>query len=90
MAKIMFQTEEQDETPKHQLSEVEKGSNLPKKEFWMMTVKIMQDLRERMDAQSEKLQEVFNRVRKYKDQPDRVVEDNNWNEKYTRRKSVAE
>ena len=41
-----------------------------------MTVKIVEDLRERIDAQSEKLQEVFNRVRKYKDQPDRVVEDN--------------
>ena len=76
MAKIMFQTEEQDETPKHQLSEAEKGSSLPKKEFRVMTVKIVEDLRERIDAQSEKLQEVFNRVRKYKDQPDRVVEDN--------------
>ena len=47
VAKIMFQTEEQDETPKHQLSEVEKGSSLPKKECRVMTVKIMQDLRER-------------------------------------------
>ena len=72
----MFQTEDQDETPKHQLSEAEKGSSLPKKEFRVMTVKIVEDLRERIDAQSEKLQEVLNRVRKYKDQPDRVVEDN--------------
>ena len=30
----------------------------------------------RIEAQSKKI-EVFNRVRKYKDQPDRVVEDNN-------------
>ena len=38
---------------------------------------MIKELGKRMDAQSEKLQEVFNRVRKYKDQPDRVVEDNN-------------
>ena len=44
----------QDETPKIQLSEVEIG-NLPKKEFRIMIVKMIQDLRNRM----EKMQEMF-------------------------------
>ena len=37
-----------------------------------------------MDAQSEKL-DVFNTVRKFKEQPNRDKEHNNWNEKYTSR-----
>ena len=32
---------------------------LPKKEFRVMIVKMIQELRKRMDAQNEKLQEVF-------------------------------
>ena len=56
----MFQTKEQDKTPKQQLSEVEIGS-LPKKEFRVIIIKMNQELRKRMDAQSEKLQEVFNK-----------------------------
>lgn len=36
-----------------------------------MTVKMIQELRKRMDAQCEKFQEVFSRVRKHKDQPNK-------------------
>ena len=46
---------EQDKTPEKQLSEVEVG-NLPEKEFRIMTVKMMQDLRKRMEAKIEKTQ----------------------------------
>ena len=56
----MFQTKEQDKTPQEQVSEVEIG-NLLEKEFWVMIVKMIQELRKRMDAQSKKLQEVFNK-----------------------------
>ena len=51
---------EQDKTPEEQLSEVEIG-NLPEKEFIVMTVKMIQDLRKRMEAQIKKIQEMFNK-----------------------------
>ena len=54
------QTKEQDKTPEEQLSEVEIG-NLPEKDFRVMIVKMIQDLEKRMDAQSEKIQEIFNK-----------------------------
>ena len=47
---------EQDKTPEEQLSEVEIG-DLPKKEFRVMTVKMIQDLRKRIEAQTKKTQE---------------------------------
>ena len=47
-----------DKTPEEQLSEVETG-NLPEKEFRVMIVKMIQNLRKRMEAQSEKIQEMF-------------------------------
>ena len=50
---------EQDKTPDKQLSEVEIG-NLPKKEFRVMIVKMIQDLRKRMEARIKKIQEMFN------------------------------
>ena len=50
---------EQDKTPEKQLSEVE-ISNLPEKEFRVMIVNAIQDLRKRMEAQIEKTQEIFN------------------------------
>ena len=53
----IFQTKEQDKTTE-QLSEMEMG-NLPKKEFRVMIIKMIQELGKRMDAQSKKLQEVF-------------------------------
>ena len=45
----MFDKKEQNKTPEDQVSEVEIG-NLPKKEFTVMVVKMIQDLRKRMEA----------------------------------------
>ena len=56
----MLQTKEQDQTPEEQLSEVEIG-NIPEEEFRVMIVKMIQDLRKRMEAQTEKIQEMFNK-----------------------------
>ena len=55
----MYQMKEQDKTPEKQLKEVKIG-NLPEKEFRIMTVKMIQDLRKRMEAKIEKMQEMFN------------------------------
>ena len=41
---------EQDKTPEEQISEMETG-NLTENQFRVMTVKIIQDLRKRIDAQ---------------------------------------
>ena len=49
----MFQKKEQDKTTEEQLSEVEIG-NIPEKEFRVMIVKIIPDLRKRMEAQIKK------------------------------------
>ena len=52
---------EQDKTPEEQLSEVEIG-NVQEKEFRVMTVKMVQDLRKkRMGAQIKKMQEMLNK-----------------------------
>lgn len=53
MQKNMFQTKEQDKNPEEPLSEVE-IENLPEKEFRVMTVKVIQDLRKRMTVQTKK------------------------------------
>ena len=43
--------------------------NLPEKEFRVKTIeKMIQDLRERMEVQTEKTQEMFNRNRSFKEQ----------------------
>ena len=55
----MYQMKEQDKTLEKQLNEVEIG-NLLKKEFRIMIVKTIQDLRKRVEAKIEKMQEVFN------------------------------
>ena len=55
----MFQMKEQDKTPEEELSDMEIG-NLPTKELRVMIIKMIKELRRRMDAQSEKL-EVFNK-----------------------------
>ena len=47
-----------DNIPDKQLNEVEIG-NLPEKEFRIMIVKMIQDLRKRMEAKIEKMQEMF-------------------------------
>ena len=51
---------EQDKTPEKQLNGVKIG-NLPEKEFRIMIVKMIQDLRKRMEAKIEKMQEMFNK-----------------------------
>ena len=56
----MYQMKEQDNTPEKQLSEVEIG-NLPENEFRIMIVKMIQDLRKRMEAKIEKMQDMFNK-----------------------------
>ena len=53
--KIMPQVKEQDTVLENQLNEVEIG-NLQEKEFRIMIVKMIQDLRKRMEAKIEKRQ----------------------------------
>ena len=48
----------QDKIPGKQLNEM-KISNLPEKEFKIMVVNMIQDLRKRMEAKIEKMQEMF-------------------------------
>ena len=54
----MSQMKGQDKIPEKQLNEVEIG-NLPKKEFRIVIVKMIQDLRKRMEAKIKKIQEMF-------------------------------
>ena len=54
------QIKEQDKTPEEQLSEVEIGK-LQDKEFRVMIVKMIQDPAKRMEAQIEKIKEMFNK-----------------------------
>ena len=56
----MSQMKEQGKTPEKQLSEVEIG-NLQEKVFRIVIVKMIQDLRKRMEARIEKMQEMFNK-----------------------------
>ena len=58
--RTMYQMKEQDKTPEKQLNEVEMG-NLSEKEFRIMIVKMIQDLRKRMEVKMEKMQEMFNK-----------------------------
>ena len=51
--KVMSQMKGQDKIPEKQLNEVEAG-NLPEKGFRIMTVKMIQDLRERTEAKAER------------------------------------
>ena len=50
----------QDKTLEKQLNEM-KIDNLPEKEFRIMIVKMIQDLRKRMEAKIEKMQKMFNK-----------------------------
>ena len=50
----MYQMKEQDKTPEKQLNEVELGK-LPEKQFRIMIVKMIQDLRKRMETKIEKM-----------------------------------
>ena len=56
----MYPMKEQDKTPEKQLSEVEIG-NLPEKEFRIIIVQMIQDIRKRMETKIEKMQEMFNK-----------------------------
>ena len=56
----MYQMKEQDKTPEKQLNG-EEISKLPEKEFRIMIVKMIQDLRKRMEAKIEKMQEMLNK-----------------------------
>ena len=51
---------EQDKTQEKQLNQLEIG-NLQEKEFRLMIVKMIQDLRKTMEAKLEKIQEMFNK-----------------------------
>ena len=52
---------EQGKNPQDQINE-EEIDNLPEKEFRVMIVKMIQNLRNRMEARIEKIQEMFNKV----------------------------
>ena len=56
----MYQMKEQDKTPEKKLNELEIG-NLQEKEFRIIIVKMIQDLRKRMAAKIKKIQEIFNK-----------------------------
>ena len=58
--KNMFQMREKYKTPEEELSEVEIG-NVAKKESRVMTIKMIQDLRKRMEVQTKEIQEMFNK-----------------------------
>ena len=55
----MSEMKEQGKNLQGQINEVEIG-NLPEKEFRVMIVKMIQNLRNRMEAWTEKIQEMFN------------------------------
>ena len=54
----MSQMKGQDKIPEKQLNEVEIG-NLPKREFSIMIVKMIQDLGKRMEAKNRRVREMF-------------------------------
>ena len=56
----MLQMELQGKNPQEQINEEEIG-NLPEKEFRVILVKMIQDLRNTMEAQIEMIQEMFNK-----------------------------
>ena len=56
----MFQMKKQDKNPEEQLSEVELG-NLAEKQFRVVIVKMIQDLEKKMETQTKKIQEIFNK-----------------------------
>ena len=53
-----YQMKGQDKTPEKQLYEMEMG-NFPEKEFRLMIVKMMQDLRKTMEAKIKQMEEMF-------------------------------
>ena len=61
--KVMSQMKGQDKIPEKQLNEVEIG-NLPKREFSIMIVKMIQDLGKRMEAKNRRVREMFTKDQK--------------------------
>ena len=55
----MSQMKEHIKIPEKQLNVIEKG-NVPEKEFRIMIVKMFQDLEKRMEAETGRMQEMFN------------------------------
>jgi len=68
--------EEAIKTLEKPLNELEIGS-LPEKEFRIMIVKMIQDLRKRMEAKIEKMQEMFTKDRNVHQRPKRTKEQTN-------------
>ena len=56
----IYQMKKPDKARGKQLNEVEIG-NLPEKEFRIMIVNMIKDLRKRIEAKIEKMQEMFNK-----------------------------
>ena len=82
--RTLHQMKEQDKAPEKQLNEVEIGK-LPEKEFRIMIVKMIQDLRKRMEAKIERMREMFNKdleELKNKQTPRRIKEQTNRDEQY--------
>ena len=82
--RAMYQMKEQEKTPENQLNEVEIG-NLPEKEFRIMVVKMIQDLGNRMEANIENMQEMFNKdteelKKKQTEMNNTITELKNWKE----------
>ena len=72
----MYQMKEQDKTQERQLNEVEIG-NLPEKEFRIMIVKMIQDLKKRMEAKIRRCKKCLPRLRRIKEQTNRDEQYNN-------------
>ena len=64
---VISQIEGQNKTSEKQLNEVELG-NLLQKEFRIIIVKMIQDLRKTMEPNIEKMQEIFTRYTRTKEQ----------------------
>ena len=59
--RAMYQMKEQDKTQEKQLNEMEIG-NLPEKEFRIMTVKMIQDLRKRMEENTRRCKKCLTKI----------------------------
>ena len=85
---------EQGKSPPEQTNEGEIG-NLPEKEFRIMIVKMIQDLRKKMEAKIEKMQKMFNKdleelKNKQKEMNNKIIEMNNTLEGLNSRITEAE
>ena len=68
----MVQKRNKIKTPEEQLSEME-INNQSEREFRVMTATMIHDLRKRRDTQNEKIQEMFNKARRYKERLNNTV-----------------